>query len=132
MKMKIAITVWEKRISPVFDSSELLLIVEINNHEIIDSQKESFRSNVPFLLVNRLNELNVDILICGAISQMPATIIEQGNIILIPFIGGIVNEVIDYCIKGKSPACKFLLPGCKKMKCCRKKEKFFFTRQNKL
>ncbi len=131
--MKIAVTIWEERVSPVFDSSGLLLIAEINNDEIVNRWVEPFNSEVPLLLVNRLNELGVDVLICGAISQMPATIIENGDILLIPFIGGIVNEVLDCCIRGKSPASEFLLPGCGRMKCCRKKEQnFFFTIQKKI
>ena len=131
--MKIAVTIWEKRISPVFDSSGLLLIVEINNDKIISRREEPFNSDAPFLLVNRLNDLNVNILICGAISQMPATVIEQGGVLLIPFIGGIVNDVLDCCAKGNSPATEFLLPGCGRMKCCRQREQnIFFTGQKEV
>ncbi len=131
--MKIAVTIWEERVSPVFDSSRLLIIAENKNEKIVNRREEPFNSEVPFILVNRLNELSVDVLICGAISQMPATIIENGNVLLIPFIGGIVNEVLDCCIRGKSPASEFLLPGCGRMKCCRQKEQnYFFKNEMKI
>ncbi len=131
--MRIAVTIWEERVSPVFDSSGQLLIAEIKNDEIVNRREEPFNSEVPLLLVNRLNELSVDVLICGAISQMPATIIENGDILLIPFIGGIVNEVLDCCMRGKSPASEFLLPGCGRMKCCRKNEQnYFFEKEKKV
>ena len=40
--MKVALTAWGDRISPVFDSAHTLLIAEIKNKQIISKHYESF------------------------------------------------------------------------------------------
>ncbi len=51
--MKAALTAWEKRISPVFDSAHTLLIAEIENGEVRDKHYEPFDPNFPWRLANK-------------------------------------------------------------------------------
>ncbi len=110
--MKMALTVWENRISPVFDSAHRLCVVEAKNNRIINKDYESFDPGFPQRLVNRLTNMDVSVLICGAISQMPANIIEASGIKLIPFITGDVEKVIDAYVKKIPIIQTFLMPGC--------------------
>jgi predicted Fe-Mo cluster-binding NifX family protein len=110
--MKMALTVWGNRISPVFDAAHMLLVVEIENTKIINRHYEPFYPELPTRLAVRLAEMNVAVLICGAISEMPAKIIETNGIKLIPFITGDAHEVIDAYGKDIPFMPEFLMPGC--------------------
>ena len=66
--MKVALTAWEDRISPVFDSARTLLIAEIKNGEIVDRRFETFIPDMFSRLSGTLDDLGIDVLICGAIS----------------------------------------------------------------
>lgn len=110
--MKMALTVWGDRISPVFDAAHMLLVLEIKNTKIISRHYEPFYPEFPTRLAARLAKMNVHIFICGAISEMPATILEANGIKLIPFITGDAHEIIDAYIKDDLYMPAFLMPGC--------------------
>lgn len=110
--MKMALTVWGNRISPVFDAAHILLVVEIENATIINRHYEPFHPESPTRLAVRLMEMNVAVLICGAISEMPANTLEANVIKLIPFITGDAVEVIDAYVKDVPFMPSFLMPRC--------------------
>jgi predicted Fe-Mo cluster-binding NifX family protein len=110
--MKVAITVWEDRISPVFDASRHLLIAEIEDARVTRRSFVLFNPERPSHLVKTLTELDVPVLICGAVSQAPADMIVAGGITMIPFIAGEVDRVLDVYAKGRSLAPTFVMPGC--------------------
>jgi predicted Fe-Mo cluster-binding NifX family protein len=110
--MKTALTVWEDRISPVFDSARMLLVAEIENKKVTGRRYEPFDSDLSSHLAERLAELDIAVLICGAISELPANMIEAAGIKLIPFITGIANEVLYVYAKGIPIIPAFLMPGC--------------------
>ena len=110
--MKVALTIWEKRISPLFDCAGMLLVVEIAD------RTESHRYFVPFHYESafsraaNLSDLGIEVLICGAVSDLFANTIESYGIKIIPFIAGPVDEVIDaYLTDGLSDS-RFRMPGC--------------------
>ena len=110
--MRMALTVWGNRISPVFDGAHTLCIVEVENNKIIQKSYETFDPGSPHRLAKRLTNMDASVLICGAISRMPANIIEASGIKLIPFITGDVEKVIDAYVKKISIIPTFLMPGC--------------------
>jgi predicted Fe-Mo cluster-binding NifX family protein len=112
LNMITALTVWENLISPVFDSSHTLLVAEIENKEITNRHYEPFDPSLPSLFAGRLKSLGVEVLICGAISQLPSDIIEAIGIKLLPFISGHTDEVLENLVKDKSIVPEFLMPGC--------------------
>jgi predicted Fe-Mo cluster-binding NifX family protein len=110
--MKIAVTVWENRISPVFDASRRLLVAEIENARIGERSYLIFDATRPFDLAKILTSLDVSVLICGAISEVPANIIAAGGITLLPFISGAVDQVLRVYAEGGSLAPAYVMPGC--------------------
>lgn len=110
--MKVAVTVWEERISPVFDASRRLLIATIEDRRITDRSYVLFDPAMPSNLAKILSELEVPVLICGAVSQVPATIMTNGGIQLIPFITGEVDRILEVYARGNSLAPAFVMPGC--------------------
>ena len=112
--MKVALTVWGDRISPLFDSARMLLIADIENHGIIETHFEPFDCGSAFSRVAKIDELGVDVLICGGISGFFARLIEAHSIQIIPFAAGAVDEVLDAYIGGDLFTEKFRMPGCGK------------------
>lgn len=110
--MKVALTVCENRISPVFDCAQLLLIVDVVGNSATDRHLESFCYESPFSRATRLSELGVKVLICGAVSDSFATMIETYDIRIIPFVAGPVEEVLDAYLMGRLFDSKFRMPGC--------------------
>lgn len=112
--MKIALTVWEDRISPVFDVANRLLVVDIEQCLVRNSRLLEIEPGGLPRLVDTLKRMEIKVLICGAISQVPANIISAGGIRLIPFISGNTDLILAAYIKGKPIIPAFAMPGIKR------------------
>jgi len=99
--MKLALTVWEGRISPLFDSAHVLLIADIKNRRITRKHLERFDCGSAFSRAERLNDLGVNLLICNGISTAFANLIEAYRIKIIPFVAGPLDEVLDAYLNGR-------------------------------
>jgi len=119
--MKIAITVWGNRISPVFDSAQRLLVVEVCRAEIVHRQIEIFQAGLFSRFIELLVELEVEVVICGALSDELATMLAANEIEVIPFITGEVEVVLSFYVKGMDLV-DFTMPGCPHNRCCRVKQ----------
>jgi predicted Fe-Mo cluster-binding NifX family protein len=110
--MKVAVTVWENRISPLFDATRTLLIADIDNRVLTEKYLVPFDCISPFARAATLEGLGVGTLICGGVSDFFAKLIEAHNIQIIPFVAGRVDEVIDAFLRDKLCHKKFRMPGC--------------------
>lgn len=111
--MKVAITVWGNRISPVFDSAQTILLAEIENGAIISYKREFLPRLVASGLARMVAEKQIDTLVCGAISERPAQIIQQSGIALLSFVGGNAERFLEDYAAGR-PLELFRMPGCRK------------------
>ncbi|MBW2099765.1 MAG: NifB/NifX family molybdenum-iron cluster-binding protein [Deltaproteobacteria bacterium] len=109
----MALSVWENRISPVFDSARMLLITDLENKVVTGRYYEPFSSEVPMKRAAKLSDLGVKILICGAVSQPLAHMIEGYGIRIIPFVRGKVDQVLRAYLKEVLSTPNFRMPGCK-------------------
>lgn len=109
--MKLAITVWDERISPVYDSAHTLLIAQLRNRKISNISYQSFDPASEWS-GDELELMGIDVLICGAISSSHAAMIEAKNIELLPFITGNVSRVLESYASGSQLVPEFLMPGC--------------------
>ncbi len=111
--MKIALSVWKDCISTVFDAADQLVVVEKDGDRV--------RKRTPFRLnsadgVSRamqLKEMDIDVLICGAISRPQEAAISASGITVHPFLRGSVQEIIDAYESGQLHTAAFALPGCR-------------------
>ncbi len=110
--MRVALTVWENRISPLFDCARMLLVVDVVDRAATGRYFESFYCESPFSRAAKLSDLGVKILICGAISNPFADMIEANGIRIIPFVAGPPDEVLDAYLTGGLCDSKFRMPGC--------------------
>lgn len=109
--MKIAVTVWGKRISPVFDSAGTLLVVRTKDNKVVEKYHESIdRDATP--VPDKLKEMGVSVLICGAISRIPANRIACSGITLIPFITGNAAQVVEMYLNNDPVPPSCFMPGC--------------------
>jgi len=110
--MKIAIPVWNGFVSNVFDFAHKLIVVDI------EDGKETGRSEVELkdkslpTRTNKLKDLRVDVLICGAISQALAQMVTASGIQLLPYVTGRADEVLQAYITGVLVQRRFAMPGC--------------------
>jgi predicted Fe-Mo cluster-binding NifX family protein len=118
--MKIAITIWETRISPVFDSAKNLLMVEVDGTEVGDRQTQPFDARQFNRFLMMLLELEVKVLICGALCEGPARILEAHGIEVLSFLTGEAEEVLEWYLQGRDLEV-FSLPGCRWCTCRRRK-----------
>ena len=115
--MRLAVPIWNNRISPVFDVAERILVIDIDSgmeisrhEEIIDAATHQHRSK-------RLKSLGVNSLICEAISKPLEMMLLSSGIQVIPHTCGPLEEVIKTFITKGLTENDFLMPGC-----CRRRQ----------
>ncbi|MDD3619762.1 MAG: NifB/NifX family molybdenum-iron cluster-binding protein [Desulfobulbaceae bacterium] len=118
---KIAVTVWGHRVSPVFDSARTLLIAELVDGRLGRMSTLELDPENPFQLMQLLRAQNIAVLICGAVSQDSAIMLENAEFEVIPFIAGNVQEVLETLSQDNPEWTEFIMPGCDRRICCRGK-----------
>ncbi len=111
--MKIVITAWGNRISPVFDAAGTLLVAEIEGHTIKGKSYHAFTPDDIDQLARFMKQEQINTLICGAISATPAEQIVAHHIHLIPFVSGNVLTVLDSFAAKNTIDQAFMMPGCR-------------------
>jgi len=115
----IAITTWNGIISPVFDVSGAFLFVwPDDKRELIALQGPGLPAKLDALKQN-----NADVVICGAISMLPLTWLNENRITVIPWIRGQVDDVINAYRTGSLQSPEFLMPGCSHGECAGRKRR---------
>jgi len=110
--MKIAVSVWEGRVSPVFDTASRLLVLDVegtgeaSRFEVFLDEQTCYRK------CSRIQVLCVEVLICGAISRYFQGILTASGIRVIPWICGAVSEVVNAYMDGTLSQPRYLMPGC--------------------
>ena len=127
--MRIAIPIWEEKVSPVFDTAIRLLVVEVENNKEASRFLYFIDENDLAQKCNRIRKLKLDILICGAVSHPFLHMLLASGLNVIQQISGSVEEVLDAYLKGDIHHSRFLMPGCKRgrqkygrLNCLRTKE----------
>lgn len=111
--VKAAFASWNDRIAPVFDVAQWIQLVETETERIIHQNRESVAGETPSQKAFRLAELEVGILVCGAISRPMQAVITAYGIEVIPFIAGDLQEVIQAWLCGKLAGTnEYIMPGC--------------------
>jgi predicted Fe-Mo cluster-binding NifX family protein len=110
--MRIAIPVWRKSVSTVFDYTDRLIIIDFEAGKIKDRSKIKFIESTIIKKTARLRELGVQVLVCGAISRPLENMITASGIKVIPFVRGAVDEVINAYFDDHLPDNRFVMPGC--------------------
>jgi predicted Fe-Mo cluster-binding NifX family protein len=114
--MKIAIPIFGLRVSPRFDCAPSFLLFTVENGEVVDHGEVLLTALDPWQRVARLQELNIQALICGGIDGNSERMLRSHQIRVIPWVAGEVEEALEAFLKGK------LEPGVAlHLRCCRKR-----------
>jgi predicted Fe-Mo cluster-binding NifX family protein len=112
--MRIAISIWEDKISPVLDTASKLLVIDK------DTQKESSRFEANLLEQDMsqrcffIRGLDLDVLICGAVSRQLSEMLKACGIKIISGISGPAEDVLDAYQKGALLHSGFFMPGSRR------------------
>lgn len=115
--MRVAVSQWNGRVSPVFDVAERLLLVDMADDR--DTDREIKRESVyltsvePFGRIRELSTIGADVLICGAISFALENALKQAGIQVIGFTCGNLDDVVVAFQEGCLGDDCFRMPGQK-------------------
>jgi predicted Fe-Mo cluster-binding NifX family protein len=110
--MKVALTIWDGRISPVFDVCREARILCIDDRTVASEEQVQFDGERPASNVERLVSLGVQVLVCGAISEPLQSDLLARGIDVIPFVAGEADDVVKAYLSGNLPNHALLMPGC--------------------
>ena len=109
--MKIAIPIWNDCVSNAFDFAGELLLVEIENGKETGRSEVELKDKSLLARAGKLNDLSVNVLVCGAISQDLAQMVTTSGIQLLPYVTGRVDEVLQAYLTGQLVQPRFTMPG---------------------
>jgi len=109
--MKVAVTVWEDTVSTVCDFSSRLLVFDVMGDEVKNRSFMPFETGILPERASRLEELGVEVLLCGAISRPLERMIHASGVQVIPCLRGAIEDVIGAYMKGGLSDARFILPG---------------------
>jgi len=109
---RIAVTVWDGRVSPVFDTAQCVTLSDIAAGVAGARRDAPIPGDTLQHKIARLRALGVDLLVCGAISQPAAEWLAASGIRLISFVSGDVDEVIAAVAAQRITDPSFAMPGC--------------------
>jgi predicted Fe-Mo cluster-binding NifX family protein len=120
--MKIALTIFNERIAPVFDVACRLMVLEIENGRVIKETMMTLPDKSLDEKIILLRQSGIKQLICGAISCQAQAELEQYGIKTYAFIAGDRREIITAWLNKQLEKGEFAMPGCgKRRKCCRRR-----------
>lgn len=113
--MKLALSTWNDLVAPVFDVSGTVMIVKISSGRIKTRKSEDISGMDNLARINLLCNLNIEVLVCGAISKPWHDILTAWDIQVISYVSGKVDEVLRSLLKNNINPQKLYMPGCPKI-----------------
>ena len=110
--MNIAIPIWNDCVSSAFDFAVRLLLVETENGKEVSRSHIRLESQSLSQRVSQLKYLEVDVLVCGAISRALAEMVTTSGIELLPYVTGSIDNILEAYLTGQLAKPEFSMPGC--------------------
>lgn len=110
--MIIAIPTWMGRVSPVFDVAQHMLLIELTDEAEVARQEVRLSEAEPARRLRRLEDLQVQTVICCAVSQpLKAALVSYGIAVLDQVCGDVEEVVAAYRNRALDEE-RFAMPGC--------------------
>jgi predicted Fe-Mo cluster-binding NifX family protein len=106
--MRVAIPVWNDRVSPVFDVSRSLRVFDIHDGAVVSASNRRLKGESRALA---LLKLGVDLVICAAISTSLESTLWVSGIEVLPGICGSAEEIVEAFAGGDRTLAEFRSPG---------------------
>ena len=111
--MRVAISTFSDRISPVFDVARHLLVVDIDGDVVSGRHEESIDVTNFIRRANYLKDLGIEVIICGGVSKSLEEKMRERGMRVVSQRCGFAEEVLAAYISGKLTNRAFLMPGCR-------------------
>ncbi|MCU0723772.1 MAG: hypothetical protein MUC63_09200 [Planctomycetes bacterium] len=111
--MKLAMAVWNDRISPLFDSSRQVRVFDVEDGKVVRTVEHGIETEDAARRAVRLAELGVEVLLCGAVSRPLLDGIAAKGIRVVPFVAGAADRVLAAFLAGRLQGPGWALPGCR-------------------
>ena len=109
--MKIAIAHWQDRVSPVFDVSDRLCLIDIEGQREVSRESAVLKIHDPFGRAKEVAGLGTNVLICGAISHVLERALLVAGVQVMGFLCGDLDAVIPAFLQGRLNDDRFFMPG---------------------
>ena len=109
--MRIAVPIWEDKVSPVLDTASRLLIVDIKDRKTDASFETQLEDQDYPQRCLRIQGMGVDVLICGAVSRPFLRMLMASGMEIIPGVSGNPDDVLAAYLSGTLHQKEFLMPG---------------------
>lgn len=106
--MRVALPAWNGRVSPVFDVTKRILVFDIENGTVTRTSEHELTEGGG---VETLTRLEVDVLICSAISWPLEANLWVAGIEVVPDICGPTDAIIAAYRAGRRDLARFQAPG---------------------
>lgn len=113
----MAITDWNGIVSPMFDASCCLLIVQPDGRRsAVDVREMNLFEKVEFC-----SEKGIKTMICGAISNIAVTMLRDNDIEVFSWVRGPIEDIISAYVNNLNVVELFSMPGCNQTMCGNKR-----------
>jgi predicted Fe-Mo cluster-binding NifX family protein len=120
-KMRLAIPTFGSRVSPRFDCSHRMLLVDIEGGRIVGRREIDVSYWHPLSQIDRLHDLKADTVICGGICNRDYYGLSNGGIKVITLVFGEVEEVVKAFLNGDLVGSSLRFRGRRQRRRCEKK-----------
>jgi len=110
--MRIAIAHCQGRVSPVFDFSNDIYLIDIQDGREVHREVRGLISRDPFQRAREIMMLGAEVLICGALSRHMQMALAGAGIKTAGFICGDTEDVVSAFLQGTLDDGLLLMPGC--------------------
>ncbi len=110
--MRIGISVWRGRISPVMDTAGALMVVDIDERVETQRHRQQLSADDSVRKAAEISGLGIDILLCGAISRRMESALTVAGVHAIPRLCGDVEHVLAAFFDDRLADDEFQMPGC--------------------
>jgi predicted Fe-Mo cluster-binding NifX family protein len=108
---RLAATVWEERISPLFEVSERALLLTVHDGKPVGRLEVALPPGGGEAKLAFLRGLGVDTVLCGAISRAVAERADALHLRVVPFLAGEIEEVLNAYLRDRLPSRRLAMPG---------------------
>jgi predicted Fe-Mo cluster-binding NifX family protein len=104
--------IWEGRISPVLDVASRFLVIHFEKGREISRREFLVGQTVTASLVEGIEEMGAEVLLCGAVSQPLANGLTRSGVRVLPYLCGDVEAVVEAFFLDTLDQPEFRMPGC--------------------
>jgi predicted Fe-Mo cluster-binding NifX family protein len=110
--MRLALPIWNDRLSPVFDTAACLLVIDLEGKHPMGSRRLDINESRPERRAALLVASRVQVLLCGAISRPLLDMLSSQGIKVTPFLTGRIEDIVRAFQCGELADPRFIMPGC--------------------